>query len=244
MTRTRSSSPPACSAASEALARLERRLVACRRCPRLVAHREATAREKVARFREWAYWGRPVPGFGDPRARLLLVGLVSFFAARYRLTTTAWIFSNLWTVLLLFLLIVFQPEVRRVLQRVSPLKLLTGRPGENGRLPAQEIVAAVGKLSAGRTGALLVLPGEDPLGEFLKGGIPLDGRPHPGARIGQWLGDSRGHWEGETLVVETTNFADKTRYWWAQAWRASRPSLRLVERLTRIDERYTFPASS
>jgi hypothetical protein len=66
--------------------------------------------------------------------------------------------------------------------------------------------------------------------------IPLDGRPHVGARIGQWLGDSRGRWEGETLIVETTHFADKTSYWWAQAWRASRPSLRLVERLTRIDE--------
>jgi hypothetical protein len=66
--------------------------------------------------------------------------------------------------------------------------------------------------------------------------IPLDGRPHVGPRIGQWLGDSRGHWEGDTLVVETASFADKTHYWWAQAWRASRPSLRLVERLTRIDE--------
>ncbi len=66
--------------------------------------------------------------------------------------------------------------------------------------------------------------------------IPLDGRPHLGERIGQWLGDSRGHWEGDTLVVETINFADKAHYWWAEAWRASRSSLRLVERLTRIDE--------
>ena len=40
-----------------------------------MAHREDVARAKVARFREWAYWGRPVPGFGDPRARLLVVGL-------------------------------------------------------------------------------------------------------------------------------------------------------------------------
>ena len=47
----------------------------CRACPRLVAHRERIAEEKVARFREWTYWGRPVPGFGDPRARLLVVGL-------------------------------------------------------------------------------------------------------------------------------------------------------------------------
>lgn len=47
----------------------------CRLCPRLVAHREAVARRKVARFRDWTYWGRPVPGFGDHAARLLVVGL-------------------------------------------------------------------------------------------------------------------------------------------------------------------------
>ena len=48
---------------------------ACRRCPRLVSWREQVAREKRAAFRDWDYWGRPVPGFGDPRARSLLVGL-------------------------------------------------------------------------------------------------------------------------------------------------------------------------
>ena len=63
------------SAASEELARVERRITRCRLCPRLVAHRERTAREKVARFRSWSYWGRPVPGFGDPDPRLLVVGL-------------------------------------------------------------------------------------------------------------------------------------------------------------------------
>lgn len=50
-------------------------LVECRACPRLVAWREEAARVKVKRFREWTYWARPVPGFGDPRARLLVVGL-------------------------------------------------------------------------------------------------------------------------------------------------------------------------
>ena len=47
----------------------------CRACPRLVAWREEVAREKRAAFRDETYWGRPVPGFGDPRARLLIVGL-------------------------------------------------------------------------------------------------------------------------------------------------------------------------
>jgi uracil-DNA glycosylase family 4 len=50
-------------------------IVACRACPRLVAWREEVARDKRAAFRDEDYWGRPVPGFGDPDARLLLVGL-------------------------------------------------------------------------------------------------------------------------------------------------------------------------
>ena len=54
---------------------IEAEVVACRRCPRLVEWRERVAREKVARFREDNYWGRPVPGFGDPDARILLLGL-------------------------------------------------------------------------------------------------------------------------------------------------------------------------
>ena len=58
-----------------ALAALTAELVDCRRCPRLVAWREHVASEKVARFRDETYWARPVPGFGDPDARILLLGL-------------------------------------------------------------------------------------------------------------------------------------------------------------------------
>jgi len=54
---------------------LHREIVRCRACPRLVAWREEVARVKVRRFRDWTYWARPLPGFGDPRARLLIVGL-------------------------------------------------------------------------------------------------------------------------------------------------------------------------
>ena len=60
---------------SETLGRLTADIVGCRRCPRLVRYREAVARAKRPAFREWEYWGRPVPGFGDPHARLLVVGL-------------------------------------------------------------------------------------------------------------------------------------------------------------------------
>jgi uracil-DNA glycosylase family 4 len=59
----------------DGLEALEREIVACRRCPRLVAWREQVAREKRASFAGETYWGRPIPGFGDPAARVLLLGL-------------------------------------------------------------------------------------------------------------------------------------------------------------------------
>jgi uracil-DNA glycosylase family 4 len=58
-----------------ALRILNQEIVQCRRCPRLVEYRESVARIKRRAFLDWEYWGRPVPGFGDPRARLLLIGL-------------------------------------------------------------------------------------------------------------------------------------------------------------------------
>jgi uracil-DNA glycosylase len=54
---------------------IERRVVACRRCPQLVAYREDVAREKRRAYRDHDYWGKPVPAFGDPLARVVLVGL-------------------------------------------------------------------------------------------------------------------------------------------------------------------------
>ncbi len=60
--------------------------------------------------------------------------------------------------------------------------------------------------------------------------IPLDGRRRLPDSIRQWMGNSRGHWDGDTLVVETTNFSTKTNY------QGSRDTLHLVERYTRVDE--------
>ena len=54
---------------------LNREVVACVRCPRLVAYREQIAREKRKAYRDCDYWGKPVPGFGDPQARVLILGL-------------------------------------------------------------------------------------------------------------------------------------------------------------------------
>ncbi|WP_337289050.1 uracil-DNA glycosylase [Candidatus Methylomirabilis sp.] len=64
-----------CRSERSLLGALCQRVIACRQCPRLVQHRERTAQEKVRRYRDCEYWGRPVPGFGDPDARLLVVGL-------------------------------------------------------------------------------------------------------------------------------------------------------------------------
>ena len=58
--------------------------------------------------------------------------------------------------------------------------------------------------------------------------VPLDGRPHVHDSVRQWLGNSRGHWDGDTLVVETTNFTDKTHFW------GSSEHMRLTERFTRV----------
>ena len=54
---------------------VNRAIVACTRCPRLRAYCERVAREKKREFSDWEYWGKPVPGLGDPQARLLVVGL-------------------------------------------------------------------------------------------------------------------------------------------------------------------------
>jgi hypothetical protein len=70
--------------------------------------------------------------------------------------------------------------------------------------------------------------------------VPLDGRPHLDASIRQWTGDSRGHWEGDTLVVDTTNFLRETLF------KNSGPNLHLTERFTRVGPDtllYEFTAS-
>ncbi len=60
--------------------------------------------------------------------------------------------------------------------------------------------------------------------------VPLDGRPRLNDNVRAWIGDTRGHWEGDTLVVETTNFNGKHSY------RGSTTGLHLIERYTRVDE--------
>jgi uracil-DNA glycosylase family 4 len=60
---------------ARSLAALQHQVVACEACPRLVAYRRRIAKDKRRAYQEWTYWGRPVPSFGDPLARLLIIGL-------------------------------------------------------------------------------------------------------------------------------------------------------------------------
>jgi len=62
-------------------------------------------------------------------------------------------------------------------------------------------------------------------------GIPTDGRPHLPENIRQWMGDARGHWEGDTLVVETTNFTDRTTLQQAP----TSTKLKVTEKFSRVD---------
>jgi uracil-DNA glycosylase family 4 len=89
--------------AADQFERLDRELVECRRCPRLVAWREHVARTKRAAFRDQDYWGRPVPGFGDPAARLLILGLAPAAHGGNRTgriftgdRSGDWLFGSLW----------------------------------------------------------------------------------------------------------------------------------------------------
>ena len=61
--------------AMKSLAVLNQRIASCTACPRLVTYRQAVAKKKRRQYRDWIYWGRPVPGFGDPAARVYVLGL-------------------------------------------------------------------------------------------------------------------------------------------------------------------------
>lgn len=71
----RSASKSAMTIAARELTLLNRQVIACKRCPKLIAYCRRVAKEKRRMYRDWEYWGKPVPGFGDPQAELLILGL-------------------------------------------------------------------------------------------------------------------------------------------------------------------------
>ncbi len=107
---------------------------------------------------------------------LAALGLFYFLARWAGLFITSWILQYLWAVILVIAVVVFQSEIRQVLERMSPLRFFLGRPESLDRLMMDEVVRASFDLAHKRIGALIVFQREDILEHHLKGGIPLDGR--------------------------------------------------------------------
>ena len=89
---------------------------------------------------------------------------------------TSWILQYLWAIILVIIVVVFQSEIRQVLDRMSPVRFFLGRPEALGRLVVEEVAHAAFELAQRRIGALIVFKRQDILEDYLKGGVPLDGR--------------------------------------------------------------------
>ena len=105
---------------------------------------------------------------------LAVVGGIALLARWSGLILAGWLFQSLWAVIWLILLIVFQPELRQILERLSLLELLRGRRSTLHRETLAELTDAVFDLAREHIGALIVLPQRDPLELYLRGGVPVD----------------------------------------------------------------------
>src|SRR4029434_3407375 len=124
-------------------------------------------------FYQCSLWG------AGGRAVLAAVGLAvvggrALLARWSVLILAGWLFQSLWAVIWLILLIVFQPELRQILERLSLLELLRGRRSTLHRETLAELTDAVFDLAREHIGALIVLPQRDPLDLYLRGGVPGD----------------------------------------------------------------------
>jgi uncharacterized protein (TIGR00159 family) len=89
---------------------------------------------------------------------------------------TSWILQYLWAVILVIIVVVFQSEIRQVLDRMSPARFFLGRPETFDRIIVEEVAKTAFDLAQRRIGALVVFKRQDMLEDYLKGGVPLDGR--------------------------------------------------------------------
>ncbi|HWT81652.1 MAG TPA: diadenylate cyclase, partial [Candidatus Methylomirabilis sp.] len=112
---------------------------------------------------------------------------------------TTWILQYLWAVILVIVVVVFQSEIRQVLERMSPLRFFLGRLEALDRMVIDDIVRAVFELAQKRIGALIVFQRKDILEDHLKGGIPLDGRVSYEVLSSIFLPDSPAH-DGAVIV--------------------------------------------
>lgn len=107
-------------------------------------------------------------------AGLAVIGILSLIARWTGMVMTGWLFQSLWSIILLVIVIVFQPEIRRILERMNPLDLIRGQPITLQRETLVEITETVFDMAHEKVGALLVLPGRDPIDEYLREGVLLE----------------------------------------------------------------------
>ncbi len=117
---------------------------------------------------------------GTRALRILLafaaLAIFYFLALWFGFFMTTWILQYLWAVILVIMVVVFQAEIRQVLERISPLRFFLGRPEPLDKLVLDEVIRTVTDLARNRVGGLLVFQRSDILDDYLKGGISLDGR--------------------------------------------------------------------
>ena len=110
---------------------------------------------------------------------LLGLGLIFTIAETWGLFLTAWMFHILWQVLIILLVILFQPEIRQFLERFNPLQNLTRRKSSTPAAWVESLTGACFKMARNRIGALFVIERNERVNEWITGGIPLEGQPTP-----------------------------------------------------------------
>ncbi len=110
---------------------------------------------------------------------LLALGIIFTAAQTWGLFLTTWMFQILWQVLIILLIILFQPEIRQFLERFNPFQRLSWRKSSNPAVWVEMLTDACFKLAKNRIGALIVIERNDWVDEWVTGGIPLEGQPTP-----------------------------------------------------------------
>lgn len=118
-------------------------------------------------------WVRETPALRAPFG-LAVLGVPSLLAHWAGVLMTGWLFQSLWSMLVLMVVIVFQPEIRSILERMSPLGMLKGQRVVSQRETLAEVTDAVFGMARNKVGALVVLPGRDAIETHLHGGLQVE----------------------------------------------------------------------
>ncbi|MGD8991873.1 MAG: diadenylate cyclase CdaA [Desulfobacterales bacterium] len=110
---------------------------------------------------------------------LFALGVIFTAAQTWGLFLTTWMFQILWQVLIILLIILFQPEIRQLLERFNPLQRLSWRKSSNPAFWVETLTEACFQLAKNRIGALIIIERNDWVDEWITGGIPLEGQPTP-----------------------------------------------------------------